>query len=221
MGLIQIYTGTPGSGKSLHMAKDIFLISSRRKKCIIICNFEVDTKKLKNPDRFIYIANGELSPEILMKISEEFFVGNNLPLEENRIYLLIDECQLLFNSRDWRDEARKGWLSFFSQHRKYGFSVTLCCQYDLMIDKQIRALIEYEVIHRKITNFGSAGIVLRLLAFGDIFIAVEKWYSLSQKIGSSYFRFHQKYASLYDTFNRFDSRKPKLPQDSPLEAAAD
>ena len=37
---------------------------------------------------------------------------------------------------------------FFSQHRKLGYRVILVAQFSEMIDKQIRALIEYEYIHR-------------------------------------------------------------------------
>jgi hypothetical protein len=44
-------------------------------------------------------------------------------LKEGEILLLIDEAQLMFNSRKWQNISRQGWLSFFSQHRHYGYPI--------------------------------------------------------------------------------------------------
>lgn len=201
--MIELYTGTPGSGKSLHLARDIFHFGNRKKDCLIIVNFPVLADMLRHPDRVLYVPNEQLSPALVQGKALDFFRERNLPMEENRIILLIDECQLLFNSRSWQDKSRAGWLAFFTQHRKLGVYCILVSQFDLMIDKQIRALIEYEVIHRKVTNYGFFGNILKFLTFGEFFVAVEKWYTINQKIGSYWFRDHVKYHSLYNTFDTF------------------
>lgn len=208
--MIQLYSGTPGSGKSLHLAKDILRRCNGSRKCRVLCNFNVNTKMLKYPDRFFYLPNHDLSVPLITEACRDFFQREKLPLQEDRIYLYIDEAQVLFNSRRWQDAGRMEWLEFFSQHRKFGLSVVLVAQFDQMLDKQIRSLIEYEVVHRKLSNFGTGGFLFRLLAFGDVFIAVERWYSLSQKIGSYWFRDSKKLHSLYDTFNAFDSKSDFL-----------
>ena len=82
---------------------------------------------------------------------------------EDSILLIIDEAQMLFNPRDWNAKDRIEWLKFFQVHRHFGFSIILVSQSDMMLDKQIRALIEYEEIHRKVSNYGIRGYLLMLL----------------------------------------------------------
>ena len=73
-----------------------------------------------------------------------------------------------------------------------------------MIDRQIRSLIEYEVIHRKVKNFGFWGGLLNLLAFGGLFIAVTNWYPLKERVGIDFFKARKKYFRLYDTYATFN-----------------
>ena len=202
--MIQLYSGTPGSGKSLHMASEIYHYCNSWKDRLVICNFEVNTSGFKHPERFIYLSNKNLStPKMLIEIITDFYKDHEL--KEGQIFLFIDECQILFNARRWRDNADSGWLPFFSQHRKYGVDVYLIAQFHEMIDKQIRTLIEYEVIHRKISNFGPIGTLLKIVTFGDVFIAVTHWYSINQKTGSELFKARKKYYRIYDTFNTFNN----------------
>lgn len=199
--MISLFCGTPGSGKSLHIAERITALCNQRKECIVIANFEVDVSNFRYAWRFHYIDNLALNPDKLRTISDSFF--ENKKRQEDKIFLFIDECQLIFNSRDWQSKSRMDWLSFFSQHRKYGFNVVLVAQFDLMIDKQIRSLIEYQYIHRKISNFGYIGKLIKLLSFGDWFICIELWYPIGQKTSSYIFRAHKRYYKIYDTFNDF------------------
>lgn len=199
--MIQLYSGTPGSGKSLHIAERIIHLCNKKKDCLVIANFEVDTSSFKYKDRFMYIDNIDLNVSDLKVIALNFFKDHQR--KEDSIFLFIDEAQLLFNSRDWNSKGRKDWLSFFTQHRKYCYNIVLVAQFDLMIDKQIRSLIEYEQIHRKLTNFGGIGLFLKLITFGDWFICVEHWYSINQKTSSYMFRAHKKYYQIYDTFQDF------------------
>lgn len=203
--MIQLYSGTPGSGKSIHLARDIFHFANRRKDCLIIVNFPVVTDLVRYPDRIRYVPNQDLTPSLVQQMALDFFSSSGLPLEENRVILVIDECQLIFNSRDWQAAGRRDWLAFFTQHRKLGVYCILVSQFDMMVDKQIRALIEYELIHRKVTNFGVFGWLIRFFTFGDFFAVVEKWYPIGQKTGSYWFRDRVKYHSFYNTFDTFEA----------------
>ena len=58
--------------------------------------------------------------------------------------VIIDECQIIFNCRDFGRKDRGAWVTLFSQHRKLGFNFILITQNDRMLDKQIRALVETE-----------------------------------------------------------------------------
>lgn len=199
--MIYLYSGTPGSGKSLHQAENIYWRLRRNKP--VVANYQINLSKIRGyKDSFYYLDNTELTPQVLMKISRKLF-PHGRP-REGSIQLYIDEAQLLFNAREWNAAGRRDWLTFFTEHRKYGYDIFLIAQFDRMLDRQIRGVIEYEVKHRKVTNFGSLGILLKLLSFGDLFVSVTLWYSMKERINAHFFRFHRRYARLYDTYKVFD-----------------
>lgn len=201
--MIRLYSGTPGSGKSLHNAKDV--INRSRFGKPVIGNFPCDLSRFKKAN-YTYVPNYELNPQYLINYSMNFFQGKTI--KEGAILLVIDECQLMFNSRDWQQKGRNEWLSFFSQHRKYGYDITLIAQFDRMIDKQLRGLIEYEFIHRKLSNYGFGGKVMSLLFGGNTFVVVEMWYPLKLKISSDFVHARKYYYSIYNTFGTFQMEAP-------------
>jgi len=87
-----LYSGTPGSGKSLHLAEKLYYrIRSGRPT---ICNFDVHVnyKKIKAKrfyDSFRYIDNLELTPQRLIDYSQKLF-KNKRP-KEGSILLVIDD----------------------------------------------------------------------------------------------------------------------------------
>lgn len=209
--MITLYSGTPGSGKSLHVAEILYDRMRYGHPCI--CNFDIAIEKIKKVHKdafFKAVDNSELTPYLLRDISQEYFL--NHPFKEGKLLLVIDECQIIFNARDWRSGDRADWLTFFTQHRKLGYDIILVAQFDGMIDKQMRSLIEYNVMHRKVTNFGKVGFALSIFSAGQLFCAVRMWYPLAEKIDSTFFRGKKKYYSLYDTNMIFeDDKKVKLP----------
>lgn len=201
--MIYLYSGTPGSGKSLHQAEEIYYILRAGKP--VLANFEVNTSIVKTSHlgEFYYISNEILSPELLIKYSQIYFRDHKF--KEGQIRLFIDEAQLLFNAREWSKAGRKEWLSFFTQHRKYGYDIYLVAQFDRMIDRQIRSLIEYEVIHRKVKNFGRWGTFFNLVAGGNLFVAVTMWYPMHERLSSTWYKGNKKYFELYNTYNTFNT----------------
>lgn len=199
--MISLYSGTPGSGKSLHVAERIYL--SMRYGRTVVANFEVNLQKIKRPKgTYIYLDNIDITPERLMKIGMEHV--QKYGRREDSILVVIDECQILFNSREWQSGGRAKWLTFFTQHRKFNMEIVLVAQFDGMIDKQIRSLIEYEIIHRKVSNFGVVGKIMSLVAVGKLFCAVKMWYPLKERLGAEFFTFKHKYADIYNTFAIFN-----------------
>lgn len=203
--MIYLYSGTPGSGKSLHQAADIYWWIHNGHPCL--CNFEINMEAIKGNaskfGEFYYISNEIISPDLLRKYSYIYFRDHKF--KEGAIRLYIDECQLLFNAREWNVKGRKEWLSFFTQHRKYGYDIFLVAQFDRMIDRQIRSLIEYEYIHRKVKNFGRWGMFFNIASGGQLFVAVKMWYPLKERISSEFFKGHKKYFALYNTLDTFGS----------------
>ena len=199
--MIDLYTGTPRSGKSLHAAERIVMRSRFGEP--VIGNFPCKLHRYKKAD-FTYVPNHQLTPKFLIDYSKNYF--KHRPLKEGAILLVIDECQLLFNARAWQQRGREKWLSFFTQHGKLGYDIILITQVDRMIDRQIRGLVEYEYVHRRLNNYGWRGILLRCVSFGAGFIAVKVWYPMNEKVGQELFRARRKYYSIYDTFALFDEK---------------
>lgn len=203
--MISLFSGTPGSGKSLHVAERIY--SNNLMGRPIIANFPIKTEKLRNPELFWYIDNQELTPDYLANFSYEYF--ENEKFGEGKILLIIDEAQLVFNVREWNLKGRDKWIHFFTQHRKLGFNVIVVAQFDRMIDKQLRSLFEYEFIHRKLSNFGIKGKIFSAFTGGRLFIAVQRWYPLKERVGSQFFLYKKKWGDLYDTTMLFEKPSGK------------
>ena len=203
--MIMLYSGTPGSGKSLHTARDI-RDSLGPKRRPVIANFDVNPRTRGYGERFTYRPNNDLTPEFLIEFAEDYWKGRKV--REDSILLVIDEAQLVFNSRTWQDrcgsQKRMDWIEFFSQHRHFGYKVVLIAQFDRMIDRQIRSLVEIEVNHRKLANFGLKGLLLSLPFGGKLFCAVSYYYGLKEKVGTTWLLPRRAYFRLYDSYNRFE-----------------
>ena len=160
--MITLYSGTPGSGKSLHAAREAEAQLKMRKRTIIAnfpLNMDMITKKGKRKTgKFIYLKNSELTSAYLIDYAKK----NHTFGKENQTVVMIDEAGIMFNSRDYASWDRKGWINFMMTHRHYGYNVILMAQVDRLIDRQIRAFIEFEVKHRKANNFKTIGLIMTI-----------------------------------------------------------
>ena len=203
--MIEIYTGTPGSGKSLHVA-DVMKRCIEWFKSPVIANFEFRAKALngKGWGSFLYVPNQKLNPDLLVRFSEEYKKLRGFEhVPEDHILLVIDEAQIIFNSRSWNSNDRPEWISFFTQHRKLGYKVILVAQYMDMLDKQMRAVIEYEHIHRKVKNIGLGGMIMNLIGGGNLHVDVKVYVPLNEKVSSEFYRADKKLCKLYDSYTSF------------------
>lgn len=205
--MIYFYSGTPGSGKSLHVAQDIYSYIRRGKT--VIANFDINYGIIPGNKKGYFFPrdNSELSPAWLIDFALLAHKRNERgAIIEKQTLLVIDECQLIFNCRSWSDKQRTAWGAFFTQHRKYGYTIILISQFDRLIDRQIRSLIEYEYKHRVVNNFGIGGLLCSLFLLGrPVFVSVEYWYGVKEKVGVSFFFGRKKYYRLYDSYKLFDT----------------
>ena len=197
--MVICYTGTPGSGKSLHCSNQILFHLRHGQN--VICNFPINTEIIKKKYRnnFYYLPDSELTPHWLFEFAKAFHKKKG----EDQTFLIIDEAQRLFPI-DRVYERRKEWEQFFQLHRHWGFSIILVTQNMSYINKGIRIQTEYEVKHRKINNYGIGGLILTLLHI-PLFVALTYWQGTRERIYSDFFLYKRKYGKMYDTFGNFDT----------------
>lgn len=210
---VNLYSGTPGSGKSLRAAYKLieWMKMGRR----VIANFEIDEtyfdkyrKRKKKLGEFVYCDNGNLT----VKYLKDFAKAKHQPFKERQTLLIIDECAAMFNSRTYGRTDRMEWIDFFRLHRKLGYEVILISQSDRLIDRQIRAFIEMEYKHRAMKNYKTFGWILSLLC-GGLFHYSEFWYGMNIKTNGGMFLLNRKKAKIYDTFKIFDMEDKKNDKD--------
>lgn len=198
--MISFYSGTPGSGKSLHVARTIYT-RLRVSKKDVIATFPIKMSAVNNNGK---IKTGRFSCMHYSNITPTFLVdyakSNHKHGIEGQTLVVIDECQIIFNPRDVAKSDRRAWIDFFTQHRKLGFDFILISPNDRLIDRQIRALFEYEVRHLKANNLGLIGMLLPF----PMFVARTYWYSIKELMSSEFFFYRKKWSELYDSYLFFD-----------------
>lgn len=203
---IYLYSGTPGSGKSLHISERIQALN--RLRVPIICNLQINLQYLKYPELYIYVDLYDLTPSFLIHEYIEYKKAG-LIRKEGDIYLILDEAQRKFNCREYNNPDRRAWLDFFSIHRHFLFSCILCCQWDSMLDKQIRCLIEQEVKHRRFWSLGWIGKICEILAMRKLFFRIESYYGLHQVTGKEISLGGKRLYRLYNTHEIIIQDLPK------------
>lgn len=202
IGLIEIYTGYPGTGKSLHVAQRVRSVA--RRGYPVISNVKYTLQK----GRSIYVPNQRLTPQALEQFALAYWEGKG-QVKEGSILLVIDEAQLLLNARDWQDSMRMQWLGFFSQHRKLGYSIVLVAQTRDMLDKQIRSLAEEYVAHVRLDRMRVLGSFIRLLTINHPLVLCSHRYagvrqdSRDARLGSEYVLGRRSLYRVYDSYQRW------------------
>lgn len=231
--MISYYTGVPGSGKSYHLAKEIYKHLQNGKN--VISNFNVNSETVipkgkKQLGQFIYVDNKEWRNNAYKstkkKAVDEFSYINGLinyarnfhksyitkqgerKYYEHQTILVFDECHNIWNSREWNRSDRLEWIKFFSEHRKFGYDVYFTSQDDKRIDKQLKGLLEDEYLHRKMFNFVKSeelGKILRSV-FGEWFVCIKKKYGMKKadaKMNVTYIHGEKKFYDFYNSSTVF------------------
>lgn len=200
---ITLYTGTPGSGKSLHAAQRIrYQINIHHEP--VLANFPLAAAApVRDRSLYTFRPNHAFSPEVVTSWADAWWAAGH-DFAEDALLLVLDECQILFNARNWNAKDRLPWLEFFSQHRKYGVSVLLIAQSAKMIDNQFRMLVESEVNHRSLRHGGAWGRALSAPFGGRLCRTVTTLFQVREKTGSEWFVGSRKDCAMYDTHARFE-----------------
>lgn len=208
---IDIFTGVPGSGKSLHAARLVRYALDRKYPRPVIANFELaKDAPVMHPECHHYVPNEEMTAGKIIDFADAYWTEHPDAFREDYILMVIDEAQLLFNSRRWSDRSRMSYLEFLSQSRKYGVHVVLVAQSAMMIDNQFRYLVEREFNHRRIKAMGPVGALVALPFGGRLFMIVRSYYvngKPSERLGMDVFTASKRDMAMYDSYARFERQE--------------
>lgn len=213
--MITLYCGTPGSGKSLMVAKEILFEIRVKKRNVIVCNMSVNPdyvcRKGKNDAKLLFAPTYAQiqNPYYLFEYAKKYHKKGI----EGQTLVVFDEIQELLSPtvckrmRTENPDYVKDWLTFFSQHRHLGYDVYFVTQYDRMLVHDIRYLVEYKHIHRKLRNNGDMGFLiaffLRLIFGIELFIQISTWCATREKMGHRFYWYSKKLSKVYDSYKKF------------------
>lgn len=221
--MIQIIQGTPGSGKSAVATVD--MLEFLEAGGVVACNYSLipgwhykladmhpcvrfglsdrDLKAQSYWSRAFRIGTVDTIYELSEHLKRLCPADKNGRVKEGSGRLYIDESQLLFNSRTW--QKNRGFIEFFTQHRKLGWDVYLIAHAATMIDSQIRDLIEYEARLRNMNKVKLFGMFP--VSPYPVFLSIVRYSGISAGAGSiawrRLYRLRKNYASLYDSMQVF------------------
>ncbi len=191
--MLSVYTGFPGSGKTLHAVSIIY--AHVMGKAHVVSN--IDLKFPKNQEYYhhrdyTWFQNVE---------NVRSFALDHLD-DKYKLLFVVDEAQVIFDSRGWNTPGRMEWNVFFSTHRHYKCDMILITQSSASLDKRVRANMEFQQQHVNVKNASRlAHMVLQFIP-DFMFIANKFYANTRERISSSWIFSRRKYTRLYDTFDR-------------------
>lgn len=174
--MINIIVGKPGTGKTYYLvAKAVKMLNKNRD---VYSNFFIDIDKLEKLGRLKKV-HGKLT----------FWKSAHDLIDIKQGVILMDECQIYFNSRQWKDLPES--LQYkLQQHRKQGLDIWGAVQNLKRVEIVLRELVNWVYETKKI--FGI--FIIKSYDPDDINKSTRRSYSFTISF------FNKKLASCYDTF---------------------
>lgn len=220
--MIYMFSGTPGSGKSLDVARTIKIWLNRKKRVISTCHidvrlcflnfiskfvFEITRGKVlvfdsDNPlaKNFTYINIYDITPKYLI----DYAMKHHKPGVEKQTLVVFDECVSIFSPEKCVGQFWLEWQHFFQYHRHLGFEIILVPQSTALLARKVKEFAEFEVRHRAMKNANFFMAIVSKL-FGGIFTTKTFWQGSSSKkhIDKEWFRFHYYLGKMYNSYSMF------------------
>lgn len=222
--MIQLYSGTPGSGKSLHVCHEIRRNLLYNKRVISTMYVEPDMvfwnafdrwrfnsfgkepKKKKHDRReenFTYIDIMDITPEFLYEYAARYHVHGR----EHQTIVYLDECVAIFSPTVLADNVKlwNRWDDFFRKHRHLGFDLVLIPQSAKLISRKVIEYCEFDVRHFNRKHHGNFGFFLSLF-IGGLFSYSVCWRGIKAKpLEQGWFTYKPYYGNMYNSYCMFDS----------------
>lgn len=166
--MIICFSGVPGAGKSYDTVKKI--LDNVKLGRTIYTNVDgLDDPVCREHIKLYtglddYQLNTQLiflTPDKIVRFWESEKVNAGTEFESERLIcekgslIVIDEVHKWFNCRDWQTEKNRKFADWASTHRHDGYDVLLVTQDLEKVDKQLRSLVEWTYVYRKINFLGS------------------------------------------------------------------
>lgn len=71
-------------------------------------------------------------------------------------FIVLDEVHKVFNCRDWQSKKNLAFADWASTHRHHGYDLILITQDMEKVEKQVRSLLDWTYVFRKVNFLGSA-----------------------------------------------------------------
>ena len=221
--MIQLWSGTPGSGKSLHCTHEVredlrfgkYVISTcyidttycfMNKLQELIFNLSRGKLHLYNEDprekNFFYIPIGEITPQYLYEFAAKYHKFG----KEHQTTLILDECVAIFSPTVLSENIKRWneWDEFFRKHRHLGFNVIIIPQAKKLISRKVIEYCEFDVKHFNRKHHGLFGFYLSLI-IGGLFSYSVCWRGTKDKpLEQKFFTYRRLYGSMYNSYSMFD-----------------
>jgi hypothetical protein len=149
---VYLVTGKLGNGKSLvAVGKAVEYAQDGRR---VVANFHIDFAPLakREGSRLASASVTVIPPR--PRSADLDSLGRGGDGEHDAGLLILDECAMFLNSRNWQDKDREKVIDWLLHSRKLGWDVMLIVQAQSMLDKQVReAVCEFLVICRRLDRF--------------------------------------------------------------------
>lgn len=224
--MIELYTGTPGSGKSLHTAHEIRLYLLAGKQVISTCAIDTDLcflnpfqmwyvnhfkKKPKNikrdrrADNFFYIPIEEITPDYLYDHAAKYHVYG----KEHQTVVYLDECVAIFSPTALAEDKKgikkwNAWDTLFRKHRHIGFDLVLIPQQKNLIQRKVLSYCEFETRHYNRKNHGFLGWLFSMFVGGSLFSWSKCWRGVTAPLEQGFFTYKPIYGMMYNSYSMFD-----------------
>lgn len=166
--MIIIHEGVPGSGKTYDAVRKINdALKLGRSVYHNIRGLDLDLCQ-EAISAISGLSRGDISRQLVMLTDDhvrEFWL--HCP---DGAFIVIDEAQLYFNSRDFNKGGNRAFGDWASTHRHHGFDLLLISQRAERIETSVRSLAEFRYRYRKLNVFGSLmkkGYLVYSFAGGD------------------------------------------------------
>lgn len=149
---VYLVTGKLGNGKSLvAVGKAVEYAEVGRR---VVANFHIDFSPVcRRPGSRLAQASTVVLPS-RPRSADLHALGRGGEGEHDAGLLILDECAMFLNARNWQDKDREKVIDWLLHSRKLGWDVMLIVQAQGMLDKQVReAVCEFLVVCRRLDRF--------------------------------------------------------------------